>query len=102
MASFKYNASLFSINDEDDHVAPAHSVGIESLMSSIPMPMPMQLETARGECFGENSRTANTRHERHLNILNAAAIFLAKANTSNNDTSMGKGSSHNPERNVRN
>ena len=103
MTSFKYNASLFSINDEDDHVAPAHTVGIESLLSSIPMPM--HLEATRGECFGENSTVANKRHERHLNILNAAALLLAKANQDMsplNDISMRKGSSHNPERNVSN
>ena len=72
MASFKYNASLFSVSDDD--VAPAQNVGIESLLSI------MHLETEGGECLRENSMSNDIRRERHLDILNAAAIVLAKAN----------------------
>lgn len=86
MASFKINASLFSVND--DHVASAQNVGIESLLSSIPMHI----------MYRENTMSNDIRRERHLDILKAANIVLAKANqemSQSNNISKRKGSAQN-------
>lgn len=86
MASFKINASLFSVND--DHVASAQNIGIESLLSSIPMHI----------MHRENTMSNDIRRERHLDVLKAATMVLEKANqeiSQSNNISKRKGSTQN-------